>query len=251
MRVRELLAVVVLALLGWVLVECALTVHAWRDVPERVVMLADARLADLTTRADDQISTLRQNLREEIGQIRSELRGEIAATRSEALGAIRPVIEAANQTLTDARVLVASADGVIEESRTVVASVRAAVDEARPFVRSWSSLAPAMSANTLGTLAAIKVASGEFAQTMRHIRLATPEIVAAVRASADAASVGSQAAARTAENLAAVTSPAPKWVRGALYGVSIAAPVSTVALPFVIRKIQSGSVPTTATSSER
>jgi len=250
MRVRELLTVAVLVLLGWVLVECALTIHAWRDVPERVVMLADDRLSDATMRADEQISLLRRDLREEIGETRSELRGEIAATRSEVLGTIRPVVENANQTITDARGLVVSADGAIRESRAAVESVHSTVEEARPFVRSWASLAPAMSANTLGTLAAVKVATGEFAQTMRHIRLATPEVVAAVRASADAASVGSQAAARTAENLAAVTRPAPKWIRGALYGVSIAAPVATIALPFAIRRIQSGSAPTTATTSE-
>jgi hypothetical protein len=250
MKVRELLISAVLVLLGWVLAEGALTVRAWRCVPERVATMADERLADVTARADEQLSLLRRDLRDEIGRTRSELRGEITAARVAVLGTIRPVIENANQVITDARGLVVSADGVIEESRATVASVHAAVDEARPFVRSWSSLAPAMSANTLGTLAAVKVATGEFAQTMRHIRLATPEIVAAVRASADAATVGSQAAARTAENLAAVTRPAPKWVRGALYGVSIAAPVSTVALPFVIRKIQSGSVPTTATTSE-
>ena len=218
-----LLAAVALALV-WAMAEAALTMRAWRELPGEIVVLADDRLADVISRADEQISAARADAAREIARTRWALLGRVdgLASRVDArLGEIQKEVA-----------------GVSSRAQEAASTATSLLEDARPGVQAWSSLSPSLAANTLGLLAAAKVTAGESAQTMRHVRLATPEIVQAIQASAIASQQAAQSAAQTSQNLAELTKPGPRWLRWVGLGASVAVPASQVAMPIVIGRIK-------------
>ena len=223
-RVLCIAACVVCAALAWCAAEAALCLRAWRGLPAQVASRVDDRIQEAMLRADDQISAARVDAVREITRTRREilLRVDNLASRM------------------DGRVSEIQRDVVGMSARVgdAASAATSLLEDARPGIQAWSGLSPSLAANTLGLLAAAKVTAGESAQTMRHVRLATPEIVQAIQASAIASQEAAFSAARTSQNLAELTKPGPRWLRWVGIGASVAVPASQVATPIVLGRIK-------------
>jgi hypothetical protein len=73
---------------------------------------------------------------------------------------------------------------------------------------------------------------------MTNIAIATPKLVEAAELSARSGQQAAASAALTSANLAAITKPGPRWLRWAGVGLSVAAPASQVAMPFVLGRLK-------------
>jgi hypothetical protein len=73
---------------------------------------------------------------------------------------------------------------------------------------------------------------------MTNIAIATPKLVEAAELSARSGQQAAASAAQTSSNLAAITKPGPRWLRWAGVGLSVAAPASQVAMPFVLGRLK-------------
>jgi len=216
-----------LVVLVWIGVETALTVRELRRIPARV---------------EQQIALTRKDLMAAIADAEDRAEREIASTRS-ALSAqldltrvgLLARVDAAGVSL-DARAAEIQQQAVQGMSRIAETASTAAslLEDARPGVQAWAKLSPALAANTLGTVAAVKVTAGQAAQTMREIERATPDLLASVRVSALASQQAAQSAAQTAQNMAAITNPGPRWLRFVGVGATVAVPAAQVALPMAV-----------------
>jgi hypothetical protein len=210
----------------WAASEAALTVRAWRGLPDRILATTDARLAH----AEGLVAITSLEALERVDAALGRVDGAvIRADRriGQALELVDRRTDAIERLVTGTRADLAAvtveAAGLLREARKTTAEVNA--------------LAPSVMRNTLGLIAAAKVTAGEAAQTMRDVQRATPALVASVQASAAASQQAAQSAADTASNLAQLTRPGPRWLRYVGLGLSVAAPASQIALPIVIGRV--------------
>jgi len=208
-------------------VEAAWTVREMRTVPDRLERQVECTRRDLVARLDmAQTATNKQ-----VDALRADLRREIDITRA---GLLARVDAAADRVDSRAAELQQQAAEVMSRATDTASSAAALLEDARPAVQAWAKLSPALASNTLGLVAASKVAAGQAAQTMREIERATPDLLASVRVSALASQEAAQSAARTSQNLATLTAPGPKWLRYVGVGAAIAVPAAQVALPLTV-----------------
>lgn len=221
--------------LAWLVVEASLAVRAGRRAVEEATTLldwhaeqarlaADARLGDAIIMLDGRLADIERRADQRIAEAVHRADARIGETL------IR----------TDTRLddVLAEVRGLRAEAQLTLAEVRGIVADARPGVQAWSNLSPHLAANALGAVAAVKVTAGQAAQTMREIERASPDIVAAIEASASASQQAAQSAAQTGQNLAEITRPGPRWLRYLGLGLSVAAPAAQVALPFAIQRLE-------------
>lgn len=223
-------ATVLLAVLAWCGVECAITIRAWRALPDHVLMLAseqitatqsivDARLASLEARADTQLT----------------------ATRAEVLRRVDSLIERSDTRVAESLTLVDNR--AAEILRQTEATTSAATDVLETTNRLTASLEPWLDCGTPEqgreclqsklwwmTLKADSV--------MTNIAIATPRLVEAAELSARSGQQAAASAALTSANLATITKPGPRWLRWAGVGLSVAAPASQIAMPFVLGRLR-------------
>lgn len=230
---KYLKAAVLLAM-AWLIVEAALTVRAGRRAveeattlldwhAEQVRLAADARLGDAIIIFDARLADIERRADQRIAEAVNRADARIGETLVRTDARLADV-------LAEVRVLRA-------EAQRTLAEVRGIVEDARPGVQAWSTMSPHLAANALGAVAALKATAGQAAQTMREIERASPDIVAAIEASASASQQAAQSAAQTGQNLAEITRPGPRWLRYLGLGLSVAAPAAQVALPFAIQRL--------------
>lgn len=217
----------VLVALCWLVVECAMTMRELRSLPARAERQVEAARMDLAA----QIALAQARAERQIDALRTDLRGEIEVTRAGLLARVDAAGARIDARAAEIQQEVAAATSRATETASTATSL---LEDARPGVQAWARLSPALAANTLGLVAATKVTAGEAAQAMREIQRATPDLVSSINASAMASEQAAQAAAQTAQNLAHITRPGPRWLRSLGIAATVAVPASQVALPFVV-----------------
>ena len=229
---------VALSCLCWLLAECALTVRAWRDAPDQMILLADARLAEATALADEQLSLLRRDAREEIAQTRRELRREIALSRAGLLGRADAAGAAIDQR---AAAIEQAAVGLLSRATDTATEAAALLAEARThqrdFVRRidyWTDC----ESNGLCWQGLLTDTLMQTRQSALAVGRAVPDIVLAADGAARGIQATAEASAQTSLNLARLTQPGPRWLRWVGLGASVAVPASQVAMPIVIGRIK-------------
>lgn len=226
MRQALLVALIVaLASLTWLGVETALTVRAWRGVPDAALALTSEQLTALQTMTDCRLASLE-----------AKTDAQMTAIRADVVGRMDTLIGRIDDRAGEA---IARADARMGETTAVVTQVAdqavASMASIEPTVQVVNHLAPSLMRNALGTIAAAKVTAGETALTMRTIREAAPEITSSITASAVASQEAAASAALTSQNLAKLTRPGPTWLRYLGLGLTVAAPASQVAFPFILK----------------
>ncbi|GIU74778.1 MAG: hypothetical protein KatS3mg004_1865 [Bryobacteraceae bacterium] len=235
-RDRILLALLaaVAAAICWAAAEAALALRAWGRLPEDLAAEAAAVRSDLTAQVDI---------------LREDARAELAATRRDVLAQTEMALRLADQRLADAieradnrtgealaeahRVSV-SAASLLDEARAGVAEARAGGREAAARIDYWTDC----ERNGLCWQGAMTDTLLAGRRAALAIDRAMPQIVAATEASAAGVHQTAAASAQTAANLARLTQPGPRWLRYLGIGLSVAAPASQVALPFVVRRAE-------------
>lgn len=219
-------AALLLAVLAWGGVELALAIRAWRALPDQVLMLAneqitatqaivDARLASLEARADTQLTATRAEVLRRVDSLIE--RSDARVAESLAL-----VDNRAAEILRQTEATTAATTGVLESTNRLTASLEPWLDcgtpeQGRECLQSklwWMTL--------------------KADSVMTNIAIATPKLVEAAELSARSGQEAAASAAQTSANLAAITRPGPRWLRWAGLGLSIAAPASQIAMPFVL-----------------
>jgi hypothetical protein len=223
-------ATVLLAVLAWCGVECALTIRAWRALPDQVLMLAseqitatqsivDARLASLEARADTQLTATRAEVLRRVDSLIE--RSDARVAESLALVDTR-----AAEILRQTEATTSAATGVLESTNRLTASLEPWLDcgtpeQGRECLQSklwWMTL--------------------KADSVMTNIAIATPRLVEAAELSARSGQQAAASAALTSANLATITKPGPRWLRWAGVGLSVAAPASQIAMPFVLGRLR-------------
>ncbi len=223
-------ATVLLAVLAWCGVECALTIRAWRALPDQVLMLAseqitatqsivDARLASLEARADTQLTATRAEVLRRVDSLIE--RSEARVAESLALVDTRTA-----EILRQTEATTSAATGVLETTNRLTTSLEPWLDcgtpeQGRECLQSklwWMTL--------------------KADSVMTNIAIATPRLVEAAELSARSGQQAAASAALTSANLATITKPGPRWLRWAGVGLSVAAPASQIAMPFVLGRLR-------------
>lgn len=228
MTMLQRAGLVLMAAAIWLLCEAALTMRAWRGIPDATLMLASEQLTALQAMTDQRLASLEDRADQ-----------QLTATRRDVLRRVDTLIDRVDARTGEA---LARADARLGETTAAVTSVadqaNATMASVDPTVQAVNSLSPSLMRNALGTIAAAKVTAGETAQTMRTLREAAPEITESIKASATASQEAATAAAMTSQNLANLTRPGPKWLRYVGLGLSVAAPASQIALPFALGRLE-------------
>jgi hypothetical protein len=226
-------------MLLWIMAETALAVRAWRVATQSAVELLDAHLAEITDRADaraqEAVALADARLQEAMQRLDARLSDAIA--RSDAR--LSDAIERSDVLLSDAtsRVDARLADATARLDARVGEAIDRAdrrVAEAASRLDYWTDCEQ----NGLcwqGMVTDVLTASRRAALTIDR---AVPEMVAASQATARSMDATAAASAATARNLAEITRPGPRWLRYLGMGLSVAAPASQVAVPFVLRRAE-------------
>jgi hypothetical protein len=226
-------------MLLWIMAEAALAVRAWRMATQSAVEILDAHLAEITERADlraqEALSLADARIRDAEARLDARLADAIA--RSDAR--LSDAIERADIRLSDAT---ARMDARLADATTLLdARVGEAIDRADRRVADAASRLDFWTnceQNGLcwqGMVTDVLTASRRAALTIDR---AVPEMVAASQATARSMDATAAASAETARNLAEITRPGPRWLRYLGMGLSVAAPASQVAVPFVLRRAE-------------
>ncbi|MCL4796579.1 MAG: hypothetical protein KJZ84_18590 [Bryobacteraceae bacterium] len=234
-------ATVLLAVLVWCGVEVALAVRAWRALPDQVLMLAseqitttqaivDARLASLEDRADAQLTASRAEVLHRVDTLISRSDARVADTLAVAdqrlAESLALVDTRTAEILRQTETTTSAATGVLESTNRLTTSLEPWLDcgtpeQGRECLQSklwWMTL--------------------KADSVMTNIAIATPKLVEAAELSARSGQQAAASAAHTSANLAAITKPGPRWLRWAGVGLSVAAPASQVAMPFVLGRLK-------------
>lgn len=229
-NIVKTVAALLLAVLAWCGVEFALAIRAWRALPDQVLMLAseqitatqaivDARLASLEDRADAQLTATRAEVLRRVDALIE--RSDARVAESLALVDTRSA-----EILRQTEATTSAANGVLESTNRLTASLEPWLDcgtpeQGRECLQSklwWMTL--------------------KADSVMTNIAIATPRLVEAAELSARSGQQAAASAAQTSANLAAITKPGPRWLRWAGVGLSVAAPASQVAMPFVLGRLK-------------
>lgn len=216
-----------LLLLCWMAAEAALFLRASRRAAEvlpaaaeQLRLTADMGLRELVERADRRLASVEQRAADAVSRADARI-GEALyladARLAEALSEVRGV-------RVEAQVAIAEMRGLIADVRQSHATAAARLDywtDCDANGLCWQGAAT-------DTLLAVRRAALSVDQAM-------PRIVAAAEGSAAGVQATAQASAQTAENLARITQPGPRWLRYLGFGLGLAAPAAQTALPFAVR----------------
>ena len=218
-------AVMALIAFAWAGVECARTARAWRGVPDAALALTSEQLTALQAMTDHRLASLEARTDAQITSARGDVLNRMDTLIGRLDARAGEVIDRADVRLGETT---AAVNRVADQATASMASID-------PTVQAVNHLAPSLMRNALGTIAAAKVTAGETALTMRTIREAAPEITSSITASAVASQEAAASAALTSQNLAKLTRPGPTWLRYLGLGLTVAAPASQVAFPFILK----------------
>lgn len=208
---------VLVAVLVWLVVEAALTVRAARIVIHHLPATVNTHLTAIIDKADARLASIDRRIADAV--TRADARLVDVTERADA--------HAAN-TVAEVQAIRADLSATITDVRSAVADARAAAHR----FDYWTNC----EVNGLcwqGALTDTLMATRRAALTVDQ---SVPRMVAAAEASAAGVRATAEASAQTAQNLATLTKPAPKWVRWLGYGLGVAAPAAQVALPFALTK---------------
>lgn len=235
-RDRILLALLaaITAAICWAFVEAALALRAWGRLPGDLV----AEVAALREDALGEMAAAREDLRQELALLRQEslerVDGAVARADQRLADALERADKRIGEAIAEAHQVSLSASQTLEEARAGIAEVRAAGQQAASRLDYWTDCQQ----NGLCWQGALTDSLLSVRQAALEIRRAAPEMAEAARASARGVEATAAASAATAANLAQITRPGPRWLRYLGLGLSVAAPASQVALPFVLRKAE-------------
>jgi len=234
-------AALLLAVLAWCGVEFALAVRAWRALPDQILMLTseqltatqaivDTRLASLEDRADAQLTSTRTEVLRRVDSLitlsDARVSDTLAIADQRLADSLTLVDTRTGQILRQTEATTAAATGVLESTNRLTASLEPWLDcgtpeQGRECLQSklwWMTL--------------------KADSVMTNIAIATPRLVEAAELSARSGQQAAASAAQTSANLASITKPGPRWLRWAGVGLSVAAPASQVAMPFVLGRLK-------------
>lgn len=227
-----------LASLAWLLVECAITVRSSRNVAEELVAIADYHATEIERKADERIGDVLNVLDSRLASIEERSETLVAQALQKAEKQVARGLGSAEARLGEAiaevRQLRLETQAAVAEARGLIADVRQTHATAAARLDYWTDCEQnglCWQGAATDVLLAVRRAALSVDQAM-------PRIVAAAEGSAAGMQATAQASAQTAENLARITQPGPRWLRWAGIGLGIAAPAAQTALPFVVRKAE-------------
>lgn len=227
-----------LVALCWLLAETALTMRAARRTVDDLVLVADWHASELERRADERIGDALALLDRRLASIEeradARLAGAVQTAERQVAGAVQVADSRLAETLKEVRQLRLEAQAAVAETRGLIADVRQSHATAAARLDYWTDCQQnglCWQGAATDVLLAVRRAALSVDQAM-------PRIVAAAEGSAAGMQATAQASAATAENLARLTQPGPRWLRYLGLGLSVAAPASQVALPFVLRRAE-------------
>lgn len=227
-----------LVALCWLLAETALTVRATRRAVDDLVQVADWHAAELERRADERLGDALELLDRRLASIEQRadrrLAAAVQAAERQVAGAAQTADARLAETLVEVRQLRMEAQAAIAETRGLIADVRQSHATAAARLDYWTDCQQnglCWQGAATDVLLAVRRAALSVDQAM-------PRIVAAAEGSAAGVQATAQASAQTAENLARLTQPGPRWLRYVGLGLGVAAPAAQTALPFVIRRAE-------------
>lgn len=231
---NRLCVVVCTATLCWLLGEAALAVRATRRVAENVVAVVDHRVAELGWLADARLGEAIAVLDRRLASIEQRATAQLAGAVQAAERQVTRGLEAADarlgETLEEVRQLRLEAQAAVSEARSLIVDARRAAARFDYWTDCEQNGLCWQGAATDVLLAVRRAALS--------VDRAMPRIVEAAEGSAAGVQATAQASAQTAENLARLTRPGPRWLRYVGLGLGVAAPASQVALPFVVRRAE-------------
>lgn len=203
----------------------ALLSFSWLLLTVRVVVEQTPAIVQSTVHTEMQ--ALRADLRAEIAETRKTLDRQLTTVRKsteEQVGVTR------SEVLARVDTALLSADAQLTAVNTSIAHVAKLRDDIQPAIQEVNALSGPISRNTLGLIAAAKVTAGETASTMRHVRLATPEIIASAKRIADNSDKTTELTKDSMANLKRATTPLPRWLS---IPFSLAVPTAQVLTPWL------------------
>jgi hypothetical protein len=219
-------------------VESALTVRAARRAADDAMALLDRHAAEIERRADERLGDVLAMLDRRLASIEqradARLAGAVLATERQVSGAIERADVRLAETLVEVRALREEAQAAVAEARGLIADVRRTHATAAARLDYWTDCDQnglCWQGAATDTMLAIRRAA-------LSVDRAMPQIVASAEASAQGVKATAQASAQTAENLARITQPGPRWLRYLGLGLGVAAPAAQTALPFVLRRAE-------------
>lgn len=230
-----------LCAIAWLAAESALTVRAWRSVPDAVLSLtsehltslqgvADGRLASVEAKADAQMSAARRDILARLDTLvdRMDVRaGDLIARADARTG------EAIGRA--DARL-----GEVTSQTGRTLAAAETSLNSTRRLTAAWEPWldcgGPGEGEGKDCLQRKVWWMTLKADSALTEVAKAAPLVSESVQASTLSAQQAAASAAMTSQNLAALTKPGPKWLRYVGLGVTIAAPASQVALPFVVQR---------------
>lgn len=227
-----------LVALCWLLAETALTMRATRRAVDDLVQVADWHAAELERRADERIKDALALLDRRLSSIEQRadtlVTGAVQAAERQVARGLQAADARLAETLAEVRQLRIEAQAAVSETRGLIADVRQSHATAAARLDYWTDCQQnglCWQGAATDVLLAVRRAALSVDQAM-------PRIVAAAEGSAAGMQATAQASAQTADNLARITQPGPRWARYLGLGLSIAAPAAQTALPFVIRRAE-------------
>jgi hypothetical protein len=223
-------AALLLAVLAWCGVEVALAVRAWRALPDQVLMLTSEQITATQAIVDTQLTSTRAEVLRRVDTLiaRSDARvADTLAVADQRLAESLALVDTRTaEVLRQTESTTAAATGVFESTNRLTASLVPWLDcgtpeQGRECLQSklwWMTL--------------------KADSVMTNIAIATPKLVEAAELSARSGQQAAASTAQTSANLAAITKPGPRWLRWAGVGLSVAAPASQVAMPFVLGRLK-------------
>jgi hypothetical protein len=238
-RIHATLIWLALAGLVWCLCETALAIRAWRGFPDLALMVVSDQATAAQGVLDARMASIERRANEQLVATRAELLSRVDALIARSDARVGETLTAADQRLAQSLALVDQRTG--EALRQTSDAAAAATDLLASTGRITASIEPWLDCGGPGygegkeclqskiwwmTLKADSV--------MTNVAVATPKLVEAAELSARSGQQAAESAAQTSANLATITRPGPRWLRYAGMGLSVAAPASQVALPFVL-----------------
>lgn len=206
-------------------IQAGLALQAWRAVPDRIVSVADARLASIEKTADARLASIEAKTDAQLTATRGELSSISRKLESDANTKLDAVLALSDAQLTATRSeLLAEVHPITAQASDALAAYAALPRSIQPTVDQVNLLSGPLLRNSLGTVAAAKVTLGDLAKAGRTFEATSLSIDAAAKNSADA----SKQTAVVMANFAKATKPLPTWLR---IGLAVAPSAAQTAFP--------------------
>ena len=195
--------------------------HSADRAAQQIVPTLDNRLASMEIKTDAQLTTLNQNVHRELDMTRKEtlslMAGTVVLAHNDLQTALDIVDQRTGEALGMVKPVLLGAQDVEWQTAGTIAAVR-------PTINNMNELSGPILRNSLGTIAAAKVAMGDIAKAGRTFEATSRSLDQAAQNSAEA----SKQSAILAEHLAKATKPLPTWLR---IGLAVAPSAAQTAFP--------------------